>query len=127
VSRILVVDDEPDILLVVRTILSFVGHEILEASSGEEAMCMLERTEPELMLLDIRLPGIDGVEVLRQVQASGRLERMSVIVLSAHSGGEIADRCMELGCAAFVRKPFASADLRETVERALRDDASPAA
>ena len=110
-SLVLVVDDEPDIRVVVRSILRACGHDVCEASTGEDALEVLKRTEPDVVLLDIRLPGISGVDVLKRIRSAARFDRVAVVMLSAHSSETIAAECGDLGCQGFIRKPFNNSDL----------------
>ena len=120
-SLVLAVDDEADILLVVTVILRHSGHEVLQASTGEMALEILERETPDAMLLDMRLPGIDGLEVLERLRAARRLATLPVIVVSAFSNPETIARATEIGCKGFVTKPFAPDQLLGTLDDVLRD------
>jgi len=84
VSRILVVDDEPDVLMAMRIALETVGHEVLEAANGASALDRA-RENPDGILLDIRLPDIDGLEVLRMLKADDAVSSIPVVCISAHS------------------------------------------
>ena len=119
-SLVLAVDDEADILLIVTVILRASGHDVLQASSGEMALEILEREKPDAMLLDIRLPGIDGLEVLERLRAARRLSSLPVIVISAFSNPETVARATEIGCKGFVTKPFAPDQLLGTLDDVLR-------
>ena len=126
-SLILAVDDEADILLVIGVILRNRGHVVLEATSGEMALELLERESPDAMLLDIRMPGIDGLEVLERLRDKSLLSSLPVIMLSAYSNPSTLERATELGCKGFVTKPFLPERLTATLEEILGADASPAA
>lgn len=115
--RVMVVDDEPDILLMVRLILELEGDDVVEATTGEDAVAVLESEDPEVLLLDIRLPGIDGWEVLSQLRQSGRLERMPVIMVSAHSTPSTSERAISEGCSGYLTKPFDSEELLAMLSR----------
>jgi len=123
-ARILVVDDEESI----RTLLAFPlrrdGHEVVTASSGPEALERFETLRPDLVLLDVMLPGIDGVEVCRRLR---RQSAVPIIMLSAR--GEELDRVagLEAGADDYVTKPFSVRELRSRVRAALRRAALPAA
>jgi CheY-like chemotaxis protein len=126
-SLILAVDDEPDILLTIRVILRTCGHEVLEASSGEMALDILKDMNPDAVVLDIRLPGLDGVTVLERLRDASRLSTLPVIMLSAYTNPSIIQRATELGCKAFVEKPFLPEDLTRTLDEILKAGTSPAA
>ena len=119
--RILVVDDEPDILLATRLLLQGAGYDVVEAKSGEEAVAVVAERRPDAVLLDLRMPGMDGWNVLERLRQDGLLEGLPVIVLSAHASKATVDRSLELGAAGYVRKPFELADLRRALDRALAD------
>jgi DNA-binding response OmpR family regulator len=117
-SKILIVDDEPDILFTVRTVLEIVGHEVIEAEDGTHA---LERAwdMPDAIVLDLRLPDVDGFYVLSALKAEPALSHIPVMCLSAHSDANTMERAIECGAAAYVSKPFQIADLRATVQEML--------
>jgi len=115
--RILVVDDEKNIRLTVTQALSALGHEVSAAVNGEDALRQLGRQEFGLILLDLKMPGIDGMEVLRQV-VSLRPD-IKVIIISAHGTIENAVEAMKLGAIDFIQKPFMPQELRDIVTRVL--------
>lgn len=122
-ARILVVDDEESI----RTLLAFPlrrdGHDVVTASTGAEALEQFDRTRPDLVLLDVMLPGIDGFEVCRQLR-----ERSAVPIIMLSARGEEVDRVagLEHGADDYVTKPFSVRELRSRVRAALRRAALPA-
>lgn len=117
VAKILVVDDEPNIREVVGLYLSRDGHTIVPASDGEEALHMYRRTNPDLVVLDLMLPGLGGIEVCRRIQAE---RRVPLIMLTAR--GEEEDRIVGLGVGAddYVVKPFSPRELAARVAAVLR-------
>lgn len=116
---VLVVEDEPDILLVTSMALRFAGYETIGAASAEEALTVTERRHVDAILLDIRLPGMDGWEFLRWLRASGHHSRVPVIVTSAHDASALSTRSSEFGCAAYLTKPYRPADLMRELAAAL--------
>jgi len=114
---ILVVDDEPDIRLLARMTLETQGHDVAEAGDGEEALEMIERETPDLVLLDIRMPELDGWGVLERLRADARLERLSVVMMSAHSDPATLQRALDGGCSGYLTKPFSNKELLRAVER----------
>jgi len=114
--RVLVVEDEADLLFTITLGLELAGYDVLKASSGEEALAAIGEDTPDAVLLDLRLPGIDGWEVLRRLGASGRIPGLPVVLLSAQVDAATADRAAELGCDAYLAKPFNGTDL----DRVLR-------
>jgi CheY-like chemotaxis protein len=110
-SSILVVDDMEDIRFLCRLVLEGAGHEVLEAASAEQALELLETARPDGMLLDIRLPGMDGWDVLRIVRTREELSQTRVIICSAHASLSERGRAHEEGAAGFLIKPFPMKDL----------------
>jgi CheY-like chemotaxis protein len=118
VARILVVDDEPDILLLLRMIFDEEDHETVLAADGESALERLEGQQIDLVLLDVCMPVMDGWHVLKTINA--REEPPPVIVISGRSLPGDLERAEELGAVDYVRKPFDPGQLIATVEAALR-------
>ena len=116
-ATVLVVDDEPIVREVVVRYLAREGHRALEAVDGDSAREAIERSEPDLVVLDVMLPGTDGLELCRWIRASSELP---VIMLTAR--GEEADRIvgLELGADDYVTKPFSPRELAARVRSVLR-------
>ena len=121
-ARILVVDDEPIVREVVVKYLAREGHATLEAGDGDDARALLERSEPDLVVLDVMLPGTDGLELCRWIRSRSDLP---VILLTAR--GEEADRIvgLELGADDYVTKPFSPRELAARVRTVLRRSTPP--
>ncbi len=116
-ATILIVDDEPIVRDVVVKYLERDGHTTLEADDGDEARTLLERNDPDLVVLDVMLPGTDGLELCRWIRSRSELP---VILLTAR--GEEADRIvgLELGADDYVTKPFSPRELAARVRTVLR-------
>jgi DNA-binding response OmpR family regulator len=108
-KTIMVVDDNPDIITIVRTILEGKGYNVMSAYSGAELLSTLEKDKPDLVVLDIMMPVLDGWFVLAEL--GGRATRPSVVVCSAKSGDSDRARAHELGADEYVTKPFEPDDL----------------
>ena len=123
-ATILVVDDEPIVREVVVRYLEREGYRTLEAEDGEQARTLLERQDPALVLLDLMLPGMDGLDLCRWIRARSKLP---VIMLTARA--EEADRIvgLELGADDYVTKPFSPRELVARVRTVLRRAEPPAA
>lgn len=115
----LVVDDEADALLMERLALEIAGYRVLGAASAEEALLVLEREAVEAMVLDLRLPGMDGWALLEKLRDVGKLDHLPVIVATAHSSELTAKAAANAGCRAYLVKPFKMERLRETVDQLL--------
>ena len=117
--RVLVVDDEPEFSRVLRSILSGNGFEPTLVATGEEALAYTALHQPDLVLLDLKLPGIDGLEVCRQLREERRLD-IPIIVLSAHGEEESKVKALDLGADDFLTKPFGVRELLARMRAALR-------
>ena len=115
--RILAVDDDPDLLLLIRSALQGEGHQTLVASDGRAALDLIGEEEPDVVLLDLMMPILDGWGVLRSL--ADRSSSPRVIVLSAKTADEDIARAFELGAAEYVVKPFDPARLMGTVREVL--------
>jgi len=118
--RVLVVDDEPDLVELVRFNLKEAGYEIDAARSGREALALLRRRPPDLLILDLMLPDVSGTEICRQGRSDARLAGVPVLMLTAKS--EEVDRIVgfELGADDYVTKPFSPRELVLRVRALLR-------
>lgn len=114
---VLVVDDRAELREVVRLTLEHRGHTVLEAPDVETAKTTLTASRPDLVLLDIAMPGEDGWALIDHLRADGAA--VPVIVVSAQVSDESAQRAKEAGCAGFLTKPFTQAELTAAVEAAL--------
>jgi CheY-like chemotaxis protein len=119
-GRVLVVDDEPDVLLLCRLNLQQQGHEVLEAPNGGAALDVVRSQLPDLIVLDLMLPGIDGYEVLETLAKDDSTAKIPVLVLTAKSLRADRERSRQLGAAAFLTKPFLPAELCDMVDELLK-------
>ncbi|MGE3956283.1 MAG: sigma-54-dependent transcriptional regulator [Vicinamibacterales bacterium] len=124
-SRILVIDDEAAIRDSLRMTLEYEGYEVLLAATGHEGLALAEREAPDLVLLDVKMPGMDGIEVLERLRAMN--EALPVIVVSGHGTISTAVEATKKGAFDFIEKPFASdrvlVSLRNALDqRRLRDE-----
>ena len=122
-TRILVVDDDPKIRAVVRRGLAFEGYRMVEAATGEEALERVREHLPDLVVLDLMLPGIDGIEVTRKLRSSG--DQIAILILTARD--EVRDRVegLETGADDYLVKPFSFEELLARVHALLRRRTSP--
>jgi two-component system, NtrC family, nitrogen regulation response regulator NtrX len=103
-ARILVIDDEPAIRDAMRMILEYEGHEVLLAGSGQEGLTVAERESPDLVFLDIKMPGLDGLEALSRLRAAN--DALPVVMISAHGTAATALEAGRLGAYRFIEKPL---------------------
>lgn len=116
-KRILIVEDEANIVVSLEFLLAQEGHEVAVATSGEQALERCESFAPDLVLLDVMLPGIDGFEVCRRLQHRPRRPR--VILLTAHDREAERVKGLDLGADLYVTKPFSTRALLADVRRCL--------
>jgi two-component system nitrogen regulation response regulator NtrX len=117
-AQILVVDDEPDIRQLIQEILEDEGYSVQVAKDGESARLVYAQQKPDLVLLDIWMPNIDGISLLKEWSATGNLESQ-VVIMSGHGTLETAVEATRLGAFDFVQKPLSLAKLLATVRKAL--------
>ncbi len=118
---ILIVDDEKNVRLTLAQALEPLEFEIATAADGEEALAKLGEKQFELILLDLKMPGMDGMEVLRRVRASR--PNIKIIIITAHGTIDSSVEAMKLGAVDFIQKPFAANEIRELVRKVLDRDA----
>ncbi|HKV12765.1 MAG TPA: sigma-54 dependent transcriptional regulator [Thermoanaerobaculia bacterium] len=116
-ANILIVDDERPIRRILAVLLQDSRHRVAESGSGEEALALLPEFKPEVVLLDLKLPGMDGLEALRRMRAIA--PRLDVIMMTAHGSIATAVEAMRRGAFDYVAKPFDNDELLMTVDRAL--------
>ena len=116
---ILVVEDQEDNRRIMRDLLTSVGYEVIEAVTGEEGVAAAESQRPDLILMDIQLPGVDGYEATRQIKANPDLEHIPIIVVTSYalSGDDV--KAFEAGCNAYVSKPFSPRELLTKIREYL--------
>jgi CheY-like chemotaxis protein len=118
-QRVLVVDDDREIRVLVAANLRRDGYTVVEASDGPEALDVAVRLLPDLVLLDMTLPGMDGVEVARQLKATPVLATIPVIALSALTQEAVQKQALAAGCTRYLTKPCPPAALRDVVAETL--------
>lgn len=110
-KRILVVEDHEDNRRIMRDLLTSSGYEVIEAVTGVEGVSAAETHHPDLIVMDIQLPGIDGYEATRRIKANPNLKKVPIIVVTSYalSGDDV--KAFEAGCDAYVAKPFSPREL----------------
>jgi DNA-binding response OmpR family regulator len=123
-SKLLIVDDEPSILVSLQFLMTQSGHEVYTATSGEEAIEAIMKVHPDLILLDVMLPGIDGFEVCEIVRLNPKWRKIKVVFLSAKGKEEDIAKGMVLGADAYITKPYANKEVVKTVTDLLGGEES---
>jgi two-component system nitrogen regulation response regulator NtrX len=116
-ARILVIDDEAEIRRSVRMILEYEGYDVLEASSGPEGVALAERESPDLVFLDVKMPGMDGLEALQRLKTAN--DTLPVVIISGHGTVSTAVEATKAGAFDFIEKPLASERVLLTIRNAL--------
>ncbi|MGF1498190.1 MAG: response regulator [Elainellaceae cyanobacterium] len=118
--RILVVDDDPSAFQVVRALLAQADYSLSYAETGQQALDTLESVHPDLILLDLMMPGLDGLEVCRRIKTNPHWEHLPIIVVTALDTKEDLARSLEAGADDFITKPLDGLELRSRVRSMLR-------
>jgi len=120
-KRVLVIEDQEDNRRIIRDLLASAGYEMIEAVTGEEGLALAETQRPDLILMDIQLPGLDGYETTRRIKANPALRQIPIIAVTSYalSGDDL--KAMEAGCDAYVTKPFSPRALLAKIREYLKD------
>lgn len=118
-KRVLVVEDHEENRRILRLLLASAGIDMIEALTGEEGVAAAERERPDLILMDIQLPGLDGYEATRRIKADPAIRHIPIIVVTSYalSGDDV--KAFEAGCDAYVTKPFVPRELLAKVREFL--------
>ncbi len=119
---VLVVDDEPDVLLLCRVNLEFEGYEVLEAADGEQAMTQVRTHRPDVVLLDVMMPKMDGWQVLAAIKSDAALAEVPVVMLTAKVQDQDQIRGWSQGAADYITKPFSPLALSQVLQDVLDTD-----
>ncbi len=119
-KRILVVDDEPHILELVKISLEGDHFEILQAANGDEGLKLAGQKHPDLILLDIQMPGMDGYEVCRKLKTTKETEAIPVLILTSKDKPVDKERWRDSGASAYLTKPFSPLKLLAVVKEQLK-------
>jgi CheY-like chemotaxis protein len=122
-ANLLVVDDEPDIALMIERLFTKLGHAVVTASDGAEALARIAAAPPDLILLDLHLPRMNGWEVCRRLKRDPATARIPILMMTAaHANVDAAQAGIDLGAVEYVAKPFMREVLVHNVERLLARD-----
>jgi DNA-binding response OmpR family regulator len=113
--KVLIAEDEANIVTSLEFLLGRAGHEVAIARTGSEALDLAERLRPDLILLDVMLPGVDGFEVCRRIRGNAATRDARVLMLTARGRQSEIDKGLAAGANAYMTKPFATKELLETV------------
>lgn len=120
-NRIYVVDDEPDMVELLATVLKAEGHEVETYTDGRAALARVLEEPPELLLLDLMMPDLDGFELLKLLRLDSRGRNVVVLVVSARTGHRAQLETLQLGANAYIYKPFSPRELASQVRQLLAE------
>ncbi|WP_404475009.1 response regulator [Vreelandella venusta] len=121
-AKVLVVDDEPNIVLSLEFLMEQAGFEVITAEDGEQALEQVNNTSPDLLLLDISLPGMSGFDVLERLRGQEATAQLPIIMLTAHGRDVEREKGMALGADDYITKPFSTQSLVEKVKALLTEE-----
>jgi len=119
-KRILVVEDQEDNRQILRDLLGSAGFEMLEAEDGERGVALAKAERPDLILMDIQLPGLDGYEATRRIKADPALKSIPIIVVTSYALSGDEDKAKAAGCDDYVTKPYSPRALLAKIREHLR-------
>jgi len=122
-STILIVDDFDDTRLLLRTWLEKKGYLVIEAENGKEAVVKAERRRPDLIIMDVEMPELDGLSATRQIRALENFERVPIVAVSAYGADQFRADALNAGCNEYVSTPFEPEEL-ENLIRSLIDSST---
>ena len=117
IKTVLLVEDNEDNLIVYRTILDHVGYRVIEARDGEEGVARALADQPDLILMDVSLPKMDGWEATRRIKADAETRQIPIIAVTAHALDDDREKATQVGCDGYLAKPVAPRRVVEEVER----------
>lgn len=126
VKKILIADDESGLRLLVAATLGTLGYEIIEAKDGQEAWALIREHRPDLVLLDLNMPHLNGLEVCQQMKSSAELAPIPVVMLTAQRQPTTQEAAAGAGVDVFLTKPFSPLELLDVVEDILSPGGGPA-
>ena len=120
-KEILIVDDEPGVVVPIQFLMEQQGYKVIIANSGEDALALIYKYKPNLVLLDIMLPGIDGYEVCEIVRLNANYRDVNIVFLTAKGREAEIAKGLTLGADAYISKPFSNDELVAKVKELLED------
>ncbi|MFT5563762.1 MAG: DNA-binding response OmpR family regulator [Myxococcota bacterium] len=121
-KRVLIVDDEPDVLLLCRVNLEFEGYDVTTAADGQEGLATARSLHPDVVLLDVMMPKMDGWQVLEAIKADEVISDIPVVMLTAKVQDEDQIRGWSAGAAEYITKPFSPLSLSQVIADVIAND-----
>ena len=118
-KKIIVVDDDPYILMSLEFLMKKNGYDVMVARNGTEALEIIEKKLPDIVLLDIMMPDVDGYEICRHIKKTARLRQTKVVFMSAKTKEADIQKGYDLGAALYITKPFSTRELVKKIKELL--------
>ena len=115
-KKVLVVDDEPNIVISLKFLLENAGFDVKSESDGQSALDAIASSTPDVLVLDVMLPGLDGFQVLRELRSDPRYEKLPVLMLTAKGQREDRKTAIDTGADVFISKPFSNDEVVKAVQ-----------
>lgn len=122
-AKILIVEDDPDIMRILMHTLSGAGYQVVPAYGGEDAIKKVKVQKPDLILTDLAMPKVSGVEVVETIKKDPDTQHIPIVAVTAHVWDGIAQSAGQLGCDGFISKPFSPRQLLQEVQKYLKPSA----
>ncbi|MBU6391131.1 MAG: response regulator [Planctomycetota bacterium] len=121
-KNVMVVEDNEKNRKLMRVVLKAKGYNVIEATTGEEALSLLKGNIPDIILMDIQLPGIDGITLVKQIKADALTKDIPIIAVTAYAMKGDEQKILETGCNAYVSKPINTQELPLIIEKYIKRD-----
>lgn len=119
-KNVMVVEDNEKNRKLMRVVLKSKGYAVIEAATGEEALNLLKNQKPDIILMDIQLPGIDGLTLIKQIKADAMTKEIPIIAVTAYAMKGDEQKILETGCDAYVSKPINTQELPLIIEKYIK-------
>lgn len=124
-KKILYIEDDPINKYLVRKVLSAKGYEVFDAQNGSEGVSKAEEILPDLILMDMQMPGVDGYEATKQLKAKDSMKEIPIVALTAHALPGDKEKCFAVGCDGYITKPIDIKNFEEQILPYFKKDLSP--
>jgi two-component system cell cycle response regulator DivK len=118
-ATILHVEDNPDNRMLIRDLLQFRGYRVVEVSDGTQALSAVEQERPDIILMDVQLPGVSGLDIARRIKARPYLRHIPIVAVTSFALSGDDRKAYAAGCDAYVAKPYEPRELLELIQRLL--------
>jgi two-component system cell cycle response regulator DivK len=118
-TTVMHVEDNPSNRMLIRDLLHFRGYRVVEVSDGGEALAAAERERPDIILMDVQLPGVSGLEAARLIKARDDLRHIPIVAVTSFALSGDDKKALAAGCSAYITKPYNSRDLIKLIETLL--------